>query len=80
MELKDTVNLMLSDDFKDRLKAEYIQTKIRLDKLTKYIKKLGKFPESEYEVSIFSQWWVLNQYKEILYKRLKLLGIDITEV
>ena len=29
MELKDTVDLMTSDDYKDRLKAEYLQTKIR---------------------------------------------------
>lgn len=29
MELKDTVELMNSDDYKDRFKAEYYQTKIR---------------------------------------------------
>ena len=29
MELKDTVALMESDDYKDRFKAEYYQTKIR---------------------------------------------------
>ena len=33
MELKDTIDLMLSDDFKDRFKAEYWQAKIRRDKL-----------------------------------------------
>ena len=33
MELKDTVELMNSDDYKDRFKAEYYQTKIRYDKL-----------------------------------------------
>ncbi len=33
MELKDTVNLMLSDDHKDRLKAEYYQLKNRYDRL-----------------------------------------------
>ena len=32
-DLKDTVDLMNSDDFKDRFKAEYYQTKIRYDKL-----------------------------------------------
>ena len=33
MELKDTIELMNSDDFKERFKAEYYQTKIRYDKL-----------------------------------------------
>ena len=33
MDLKDTVDLMLSDDYKERFKAEYYQTKIRYDRL-----------------------------------------------
>lgn len=33
MELKDTVDLMTSDDYKDRFKAEYHQLKIRYEKL-----------------------------------------------
>ncbi len=33
MELKDTVEMMLSDDYKARFKAEYYQTKIRYEKL-----------------------------------------------
>jgi len=39
MELKDTIELMNSDDYKDRFKAEYYQTKIRYDKLHKMIIK-----------------------------------------
>ena len=35
MEYKDTVNLMLSSDYKERFKAEYYQTKIRYEKLKK---------------------------------------------
>lgn len=35
MELKDTVSLMNSEDYKERFKAEYLQTKIRYDKLHK---------------------------------------------
>lgn len=38
-DLKDTVDLMNSDDFKDRFKAEYYQTKIRYDKLYEMIVK-----------------------------------------
>lgn len=33
MELKETIKLMNSEDYKDRFKAEYFQTKIRYDKL-----------------------------------------------
>lgn len=33
MELKDTIELMNSYDYKDRFKAEYWQAKIRYDKL-----------------------------------------------
>ena len=39
MELKDTVALMESDDYKDRFKAEYYQTKIRYEQLHKMIVK-----------------------------------------
>lgn len=35
MELKDTIDMMNSDDYKERFKAEYYQTKIRCEKLRK---------------------------------------------
>ena len=39
MELKDTVDLMLSTDYKERFKAEYYQLKIRTKKLHSIIIK-----------------------------------------
>ena len=39
MEMKDTIQLMESDDYKDRFKAEYWQTKIRYNKLRKTVVK-----------------------------------------
>jgi hypothetical protein len=39
MELKDTIELMNSSDYKDRFKAEYYQTKIRYDKLHQMLVK-----------------------------------------
>lgn len=39
-ELKDTIELMTSADYKDRFKAEYWQTKIRYDKLHKMVVKM----------------------------------------
>ena len=35
MELKDTIEMMNSPDYKERFKAEYLQTKIRYEKLHK---------------------------------------------
>ena len=39
MELKDTVELMNSDNYKERFKAEYYQTKIRYEKLHRMVVK-----------------------------------------
>lgn len=39
MELKDTIEMMQSDDYKERFKAEYHQTKERYNKLHKMIVK-----------------------------------------
>ena len=39
LELKDTVEMMNSADYKERFKAEYYQTKIRYEKLHRMIIK-----------------------------------------
>lgn len=39
MELKDTIELMTSNDYKDRFRAEYWQTKIRFNKLFEAIEE-----------------------------------------
>lgn len=51
MELKDTIDLMTSSDYKDRFKAEYYQIKIRVEKLDKLLQdyrddKLDFIPSS----------------------------------
>ena len=40
MELKDTIELMTSDNYKERFQAEYYQTKIRYKKLHNMIIKM----------------------------------------
>lgn len=40
MELKNTVDMMNSTDYKERFKAEYYQTKIRYEKLKKFNTKI----------------------------------------
>lgn len=42
MELKETVELMESTDYKDRFKAEYYQVKIRYEKLKAMLEKWDK--------------------------------------
>ena len=39
MELKNTIDMMNSTDYKERFKAEYYQTKIRYEKLHKMVIK-----------------------------------------
>ena len=39
MELKDTIEMMNSEDYKERFKAEFYQTKIRYEKLCDLIEK-----------------------------------------
>ena len=40
MELKDTIELMTSEDYKERFQAEYYQTKIRYKKLHNMVIKM----------------------------------------
>lgn len=42
MELKDTVELMQSEDYKERFKAEYWQLRIRFEKLKAMLEKWDK--------------------------------------
>lgn len=46
MELKDTVEKMLSSDYSERLRAEYDQATIRLKKLTEFLEKYEDDPKS----------------------------------
>lgn len=77
MELNQTVDLMLSDDYKDRLKAEYYQLFIRLNKLDRFI-------EDEDEKGNSSAAWLLEKqrssmcdYLYILKLRLKELNVNL---
>lgn len=49
MELKDTIKLMESEDYKERFKAEYYQTKIRYEKLKKLNNKIEAFNNLDYD-------------------------------
>ena len=81
MELKDTIELMQSADYKDRFLAEYLQVVIRSRKLQAMLDKLASGEvqqryETQQEV-LKSQHAVLCAYLEILRVRAKNEGIEL---
>lgn len=66
--LADTVDLMLSDDYKNRLYAEYHQLRIRRDKLHNYVKHLNRDNSKEYDL-LRAQLKVMEAYLIILEAR-----------
>jgi hypothetical protein len=81
MELKDTVDLMTSEDFKERFKAEYWQTKIRYEKLHKMVVKAeaGTLPfEPKCPLELFKeQKKYMGNYLYTLEVRAEIEGIDL---
>ena len=81
MELLDTVKLMESDDYKERFKAEYFQTKIGYDKLHKMIVKyesntLNFEPSCSLEL-LKKQASTMGQYLYCLEMRAEIEGIEL---
>ena len=82
MELKDTIELMTSSDWKDRFKAEYLQTKIRYEKLMAMLEKykagtLHFTPTCSYEL-LFEQAIYMKQYLGVLEQRAKIENVNLT--
>lgn len=81
MELKDTVDLMTSDDYIERFKAEYFQTKIRYDKLHKMvIKKAAGTLDFEPRTSTLllnEQKRYMGEYLRVLETRAEIEGIAL---
>ena len=81
-DLKETIELMTSDDYKDRFKAEYYQTKIRYEKLHKMIikyeaKTLNFEPTASIDL-LKMQEMQMGLYLYTLEVRAELEGIDLT--
>ena len=84
MVLKDTVELMLSNDYKERFKAEYHQLAYRLRNLKKLLKGWDDenlaftptCPRSVYDLQIKA----MSEYKAILEARAVMEGINLQEV
>lgn len=82
MELKDTTELMLSSDWKNRFVAEYLQTKIRYNKLYKSIirREAGKL---EFDTPIPLESWKAYHMGVYLYeleKQALIHNIELPEV
>ena len=81
IELKNTVELMNSDDYKDRFKAEYLQAKIRRDKLHNMIIKyhagtLNFEPKCPIEV-LMQQKVYMDEYIDTLLIRAEFEEINL---
>jgi hypothetical protein len=81
MELKDTIELMQSSDYKDRFKAEYYQTKIRYDKLHKMLVKydantLDFEPKCSLDL-LSTQASYMGYYLKMLEIRAEIEGISL---
>lgn len=90
MELKDTVEMMKSSDYKDRFFAEYWQTKIRYENLKKFTTKIEAAEAVKYEKKqiempkhdcplhlLTEQQNVMRHYLHILELRAEIEGIDL---
>lgn len=80
-ELSDTVKPMLSADYKERFKAEYLQLKIRRDKLKAMVDKwdagtLEFTPTCSRDIYGF-QLYVMDGYLDILRHRAELEGVKL---
>lgn len=70
--LECTIPDMLSDDAKDRLRAEYKQAIIRRNQLKKYIEEQEKMYENINTLE--EQLKIMNEYIRILRKRVVMEG------
>lgn len=82
MELKDIIELMTSEDYKERFKAEYYQTKIRYGKLKYMLERwdagtlgfIPTCPRSTYNLQISA----MEEYIAILEARAVMEGVTLS--
>ena len=81
MELKDTIELMISSDYNNRFRAERYQLDIRINKLQAMLEKyrnnqLDFVPKCSYEL-LNKQLEAMIQYRNCLLEREIIEDIDI---
>lgn len=81
IEIKDTIEMMQSEDFKERFRAEYWQTKIRYEKLHKMVVKMEAGTlnfEPKCPLELFKeQKKYMGNYLYTLEVRAEIEGIDL---
>ena len=82
MDLKDTVNLMLSGNYMERFKAEYYQLNKRIAGLQGMLIKyrqgtLDFVPNCSYDL-LHTQLVYMEVYRDILEERAKIENIDLS--
>ena len=80
-QLVDTVDGMISDDYKERFKAEYMQLDIRANKLLKMLNqwRAGKLkfePKCDSGL-LLKQFQLMDEYRMILRVRAQIEGIEL---
>ena len=81
MELKETIEMMTSDDYKERFKAEYYQLEKRVINLTIMLNNywegsLQFKPNCSYDL-LHEQLVYMKNYKRILEERAKIENIEL---
>ena len=79
MTLLDTIEMMKSDDFKERFKAEYYQLKIRLNSLAQMLLKYDELnfkPKCSFDL-LNGQLKVMELYMEYLEERAEIENIEL---
>ena len=79
--LNETAKMMVSADYKERFKAEYLQLKIRITGLSNMLKKYkeGRLtfkPNCSYEL-LHTQLVYMECYLNTLEERVKIEGIEL---
>ena len=84
MELRETVDMMCSEDYNERFKAEYYQLDDRIGKLSALVESYNNdMLDFEPKCSIELLLWQLStmkEYKSILSRRAQIEGIHIDGV
>lgn len=79
MLLSDTIEYMISKDWKERLKAEYWQARIRVENLDAYLSDENSESDLDYGTNLLflsTQRDIMYAYLTSIYNRAIVLGID----
>ena len=82
MELRDTIDMMTSPDYKERFRAEFFQLYIRKEKLYDMLEKMAKGtlgfePKCSFEL-LSEQHKAMYKLVNLLEERARIEGIDLS--